>query len=287
MAKDKNRKITKKLLHKYRLVILNEETFEERFSFKLSRLNVFVSVSIAILILIFCTAFLIAYTPLREYIPGYSSTKLKHQATNLVYRTDSLEKIIHQKDQYFRSIQQVLTGDTVKEPSLSIGSETPKNINADTVNMAPSKKDSTLRRKVEREDKYSVFQSSIDTTKFKLFTPIRGNITQSYQAGEGHFAVDISTVKNMPVKAAADGTVIFAEWTSSTGYVIILEHDYGLISVYKHNSSLIKNQGDTVEAGEVIAMSGDTGDYSTGPHLHFELWNNGYPVDPTEVFEFE
>ena len=289
MAKREKKKFAKKLVHKYRLVLLNEETFEERLTFKLSRLNVFVVAGLSLLVLIVLSIFLIAFTPLREYIPGYSSPQLRHQATALVYKTDSLEQVIDRNNRYFESIQHVLLGEPVdsvaelsEEDSLSA-----RKISADSVDFAPSKADSVLRKKVAREDKYNVFDPAVDQTSFKLFPPVKGKITSGFDRNEEHYAVDISTPKNTPVKAVADGMVIFSEWTVQTGYVIILEHSYGLISVYKHNSSLSKRQGDYVRAGEVIAMTGNTGEYSTGPHLHFELWSNGHPIDPTELMDFE
>ena len=124
-------------------------------------------------------------------------------------------------------------------------------------------------------------------TNFVLFTPVNGEISEEYNAENKHYAVDIVVAKNTPVKATADGTVIFAEWTVETGFVVLIEHSYGLISVYKHNATLTKEQGDFVKAGEVIATSGNTGDLSTGPHLHFELWSDGYSVNPTNFIDFK
>jgi len=284
--KKKDKKLTKKLLHKYRLVVLNEDTFEEKFAFKLTRLNVFVTTGLSILILIILTSLLIAFTPLREYIPGYSSAKLKRQATQLLLKTDSLQQVIHQKNQYFNSIRKILNGEIEVEDfesdSLITDSET-----IPAVDFNPSRADSLLRQEVEQEDKYNVINAAIDKTDFKLFPPVKGEITEAYNVESKHFAVDIVTAKNTPVKATAEGTVIFSEWTSETGYVIIIEHKYGLISVYKHNSSLIKEQGELVKKGEVIAMVGSTGELTTGPHLHFELWSNGRPVNPTDFLEFQ
>lgn len=287
MGAKKKKRISKKLLHKYRLVILNEDTFEESFAYKLTRLNVFVTLGLAILVLIALTTLLIALTPLREYIPGYSSSNLRKQATQLVYKTDSLEQVIHQKNQYFHSIQNVLRGKVVGRDSIKKDS-TPLNIPATKPEiLAPSKADSVLRQEVAQEDKYNVFAGAVSKANFKLFPPVKGKISDGYDVKEKHFAVDVAIPENTPIKATADGTVILAEWTAQTGYVIILEHSYGLISVYKHNSSLTKHQGELVKAGEVIAMSGSTGEFSTGPHLHFELWSNGYPIDPTDFLDFE
>jgi len=286
MAK-KEGKIANKLLHKYRLVILNEDTFEERLAIKLTRLNVFVILSITGILLIALTTLLIAFTPLREYIPGYSSTALKLKATELNYKTDSLQQVIAMNDKYLNSIRRVLEGDvtTVEFNRDSIIEAT--KIEASEAGLNPSKEDSLLREKVSKEDKYNLFESATTKVNFVLFPPANGSISQEYNVNEKHYAVDIVVAKDTPIKATADGVVIFSEWTTETGYVIIMEHSYGLISVYKHNASLTKSQGDLVKAGEVIATAGSTGELTTGPHLHFELWSDGYPINPTNFIDFE
>lgn len=285
--KKKQKKFTKKLLHKYRLVILNEDTFEERFAIKLTRLNVFVLMSLSAIVLIALTTILIAFTPLREYIPGYSSTALKKEATNLNFKTDSLQQVIRMNEQYFESIKRVLTGDvaTVEFNKDSIIKAAEQE--AIEYNLNPSREDSLLREKIAKEDKYNLFESATSKANFVLFPPVTGTISEGYNVEEKHYAVDIVVAKGTPVKAADDGTVVLAEWTTQTGYVVIIDHGNGLISAYKHNASLTKEQGDLVKAGEVIAISGDAGELTTGPHLHFELWTNGYPIDPTTFIDFE
>ncbi|MGR7812774.1 M23 family metallopeptidase [Lacinutrix undariae] len=285
--KKKEKKFSKKLLHKYRLVILNEDTFEERFAIKLTRLNVFVIMALSSILLVSGTILLIAFTSLREFIPGYSSTALKRQATALNYKTDSLQQVIALNEQYYTSIKRVLTGDvkTVEFNRDSLIDAAKKEIGE--VSIAPNKADSLLREKVDKEDKYNLFESAISASNFVLFPPVHGTISEGYNVEEKHYAVDVVIAKDTPVKATADGTVIFAEWTTDTGYVVIIEHSYELISVYKHNGSVTKQQGDLVKAGEVIAMAGNTGEFTTGPHLHFELWNRGYPVNPTNFIDFK
>ncbi|EGV42995.1 M23 family metallopeptidase [Bizionia argentinensis JUB59] len=285
--KKKPRKFAKKLLNKYRLVILNEDTFEERISLKLTRLNVFVLLSLSAIFLVVSTSILIAFTPLREYIPGYSSVALKKRATELNYKTDSLQRVIAINEQYFSSIKKVLHGeiDKVDFNKDSIIEATKQE--AKTFDLSPSKEDSLLREKVKKEDKYNLFESAKLNSSFILFPPVSGEISQEYNVEEKHFAVDIVTKKDTPVKATADGTVIFADWTTDGGYVIILEHSQGLISVYKHNALLTKSQGDLVTAGEVIATTGNSGELTTGPHLHFELWSDGYPINPTNFIDFK
>jgi len=282
----RSKKIKRKLLHKYRLVVLNEDTFEERFSFKLNRLNVFVFSTLFALLLITFTTILIAFTPLREYIPGYSSTALKKRATTLAYKTDSLQNVLSVNEQYIASIKKVLTGDVKTVDFNKDSIIEAASLDASQINLAPSREDSLLREKVGREDKFNPLADP-SQFNFALFAPVKGTISQDYNPKEKHFAVDIVTVKDAPVKATADGTVIFAEWTAQTGYVIILEHKNNMLSVYKHNASLSKEQGDIVKAGEVIATAGNTGELTTGPHVHFELWRDGYPINPTNFIDFD
>lgn len=289
MAKSekKSKKIKKKLLHKYRLVILNDDTFEERLSLNLTRLNVFILGTISAIMLIVATTILIAFTPLKEYIPGYSSTTLKKKAVKLSFKTDSLQRAIDLNEKYFASIKQVLQGEvsTVQFNKDSIIQAAKQE--ASQVDLNPIKEDSILRQKVDKEDKYSLFETATSKANFVLFPPVNGTISDNYNVKTKHYAVDVVIAKDTPIKSTADGTVIFAEWTAQTGHVIIIEHSQGLISVYKHNATLTKSQGDLVKAGEVIATAGNTGELSTGPHLHFELWSDGYPVNPTNFIDFK
>ncbi len=283
---NKSRKIKYKLLNKYRLVVLNEDTFEERFTFKINRLNVFVFSIIFTFTLILATSILIAFTPLREYIPGYSSVTLKKNAAQLAYKTDSLQQVIKINELYFSSIKKVLKGDV---SSVNFNKDSiieAAKIDLTVIDINTSKEDSLLREKVSLEDKYNPLINNSEIN-FVLFPPVKGTISQDFNAKEKHYAIDVVTSKDAPVKSAADGTVIFSEWTTQTGYVIIIEHSNNLISVYKHNSQLTREQGSLVKAGEVIATAGNTGELSTGAHLHFELWSDGYPIDPTNFIDFE
>ena len=279
------KKLKKKLLHKYRLVVLNEDTFEERFSFKLNRLNVFVFSTLFAFILIASTIVLIAFTPLREYIPGYSSTALRNKTSELLYKTDSLQREIAINETYLESVRKVLKGEI-----------TPSDFNKDSIieeakaetlaiNLAASKEDSILRDFVAQEDKYNPLLPN-KTTPTLIYAPLKGNITSEFDPSKKHFGIDIATIENAPIKAVADGTVIFAEWSTSTGYVLILKHNQNLLTVYKHNAALTKKQGERVKAGEVIATAGNTGEFSTGFHLHFELWREGQPVNPLDFLDF-
>tara|TARA_B110000003_G_scaffold275445_1_gene318088 strand:- start:197 stop:1063 length:867 start_codon:yes stop_codon:yes gene_type:complete len=284
--KTNKKKLQKKLLHKYRLVVLNEDTFEERFAVKLTRLNVFFLSSSAAIILITLTALLIVFTPLREYIPGYSSSALQKQALNLSYKTDSLVKAIHMNEVYIKSIKSVLRGEVslveINKDSIFKAAQ----LDTDVFELTPSAADSILREKVSNEDKYNLFETATSVKDFLFFPPVNGSISAEFNSMEKHFAVDIVTPVNTPIKSILDGRVIFTSWTSEAGYVIIVDHGDELISVYKHNSSLTKSQGEIVKSREVIAISGGSGELSTGPHLHFEIWSNGVPLNPANFIDF-
>lgn len=280
----KTNKLKEKLTHKYRFVVLNEDTFEERFSFKLNRLNAFILGGLFSIFLIALTTMIIVLTPLKEYIQGYSSTELKKDATNLVYKVDSLQNVLSVNDLYIENIQQILKGE-IKRVTLDRDSVFTQ-LQIEKIDFAPSAVDLAFREEVEQEDRFSVFEQAKKSDDIIFASPIKGDITDDYNAKEKHFAIDIAVDKDSPVKAVADGTVIFTGFTANTGYVVLLEHSQGFISVYKHNASIYKNQGELVKIGEVIASAGSTGTLSTGPYLHFELWENGYPVNPSNYISF-
>ena len=286
--KSKNKgRLRKKLFNKYRLVILNEETFEEKLTFKLTRLNVFVFGGLFSILLIIGTTYLIVFTGLKEYIPGYSSTKLKKEATHLVYKVDSLQQVLEVNNLYLGKVKDLLTG---KVSGVMFNKDSvfqAVQYNKDSINLSPTDQDLEFRSEIERVDRFSIFDEALKETEVVFFAPVIGTLTDGYNPRTKHFAVDIAVQSNTPVKSTADGTVIFAEWTATTGHVIIIEHSGGFISVYKHNTALTKEQGDFVQSGEVIASAGNTGELSTGPHLHFELWSGGYPVNPTYYIDFE
>ena len=287
MAKiQKARKLKQKLTDKYRLVILNEDTFQERFSLKLSRLNVFVLGGVFSIVLIVLTTLLIAFTGIREYIPGYSSTALKKKATRLTYESDSLRNRLATIERYTKALRPVLTGEIEPEKIDSITSEM-QTIVVDEDKLQATKQDSLFREKIDSKDLFPLYQGGENRIKNVFFSPLTGSISQLFNINEKHYAIDIVAQTGTPVKAVADGTVILAEWTAETGYVITIQHTNEFISVYKHNGTLLKQQGDIVKSGEAIASVGSTGELTTGPHLHFELWNNGFPVNPTDYIDFQ
>jgi len=285
MVKEK-KKFKKKLTLKYRLVVINEDTFEEKLSFKLSRLNVFVFGGVLSVLLILFTTLLIAFTPLREYIPGYAPVGLEKKAVDLAVKIDSLEQVLVVNNLYIENVKNVLSGEvaSIKFDSDSVLASIKKEA---FLPVDASVRDSLFRLEVDRVDKYSFFKEAKKDVGIVFFSPVSGSITAGYDVSQKHFAVDVAVKTGTPIKAVAEGTVIFAEWTAATGHVVILEHAKGFISIYKHNGSLHKRQGDFVKSGEVIASSGSTGELTTGPHLHFELWSDGYPVNPINFIDFE
>ena len=274
-----------KLLTKYRLVLLNDSTYEEKTSFKISRLNVFSALFALMFIIVLITSGILFFTPIREYIPGYSSISLQKQANLLSYKTDSLRQIVFLNDQYINSLKKVLTGDleTIEYKPDSVVYKDAMDIQI----IEKSKEDSILRQLVDSEDKYNLANINKDRDFYLLTSPINGAVSQNYSIADDHLAIDISVDIGTPVKAVSNGRVILSEWTTQTGYVLIIDHGNDLISVYKHNSKLLKSQGEIVKQGEIIGLSGNSGVLTSGPHLHFELWSEGFSIDPNTLINFE
>lgn len=288
MAKKEKKKgkFKQKLTDKYRLVVLNEDTFEERFSLKLSRLNVFVLGGVFSILLIAITAVIIAFTAIKEYIPGYASSKLKADAIKLTFDADSLKQKLAILENYTKALKPILTGEISSEEIDSLQVKA-RQITIDESELDASKEDSLFREKIDRETRFAILNNSKSNVKIVFFAPLTGTISQDFEATSKHFAIDIVAKTGTPVKAVADGTAIFSGWSAETGYVLLLKHDNDYISVYKHNGNLLKQQGDFVKSGEVIASVGSTGELSTGPHLHFELWKGGYAMNPTNFIDFK
>lgn len=283
--KNNNRTWLQNLLNRYRMIVINETTFNEELSFRFSRLNI-LSIIILLLVFIFTgTFFLVSYTPIKEFIPGYTSTKVRKEAIRNTFLLDSLVTKFQKQDQFIKSIKSALSGKNESDEGL-LKEINKSNLEPFNQEFNRVKADSLLRLEVMQEDKYNLMPNSKNNVKFMLFSPASGLISEPFNSEIKHFAVDIALAKDTPIKSVAVGTVVLAEWTSDTGYVIVIKHNHGLLSVYKHNSSIEKSQGDIVQAGEVIAFAGNSGELSTGYHLHFELWIDGYPVDPTNFIDF-
>ncbi len=284
--KKQDKGFLKRLLNDFKVVISSEDTFEEKFSFKVNKLNIFFVMLVYSIILISFTISVIFFTQLREMVPGYSSSDLLNRAIYLTKKTDSLEQQIVLNNLFYKSIEDVLSGNTkelIAKEKISLDSSL---TNTDITAVPPNSQDSILRKYVENEDKFNLTKNELVIENKMFFSPIKGEITQRFNSNENHFAIDIAADIGTPVKSVLDGKIIFSEWSLDTGYAIIIDHGENIISVYKHNSKILKDQNDFVQAGEVIAYSGNQGNLSTGPHLHFELWKNGTPINPESLLNF-
>lgn len=276
------KKIIRKLKIKYRLVIQDENNFAEKFSLRLSAWNLFIGFGTLSLLLIFLTTIVIAFTPLREYIPGYPDGSERATMLENVSKADSLERELEKYDQYIADLKVILSGESIPDTLATAEVKKPKD-----VQFSKSLADSALRYKVEQSEKYQLQfanTSNVVTSDNMygvfFFTPLEGTVMQSFDPKSNHFGIDISSGNDEMVKSTLDGTVIFADWTSDGGQEIHIQHSGNIVSIYKHNSVLLKTVGNVVKAGDPLAIVGNTGKQSQGPHLHFELWHKGKPVDP-------
>ena len=285
--KKENKGFFKKLFNDYKVVVSSEDTFEEKFAFKASKINVFVLMLVYSVILISFTISVVFFTQLRELVPGYSSSDLLSRAIYLTQKTDSLESQIELNNKFYKSIEDVLSGKTdefIERDNIPIDSSlNDKNL----FSISPNSEDSILRNYVDSQDKFNLTKNELVIENKMFFSPIKGDITQTFNFEENHFAIDIAADIGTPVKSILDGKILFSEWSVDTGHVIIVDHGDNIVSVYKHNSKSLKEQNDFVQAGEVIAYSGNQGSLSSGPHLHFELWKNGTPIDPEPLLNFQ
>jgi murein DD-endopeptidase MepM/ murein hydrolase activator NlpD len=284
---DKKRKIIQKLRHQYRLVVMNDDTFEEKFSLRLTPLGLFILLgSVTIVMTVFVTS-LIAFTPLREYIPGYADAGVRRNLIKVSLKSDSLEQALTAQNAFLANIENVLQGKTKTDTSQN---KPDKSKEYAKLKMDASANEKDFRKNIEEQDKYSLAYESAGNknaiSNFSFFTPLKGILSSSFKAGDQHYGVDIVGPENEAIKTTLDGTVILATWSSETGYTITVQHSNNLISVYKHNSVLLKKIGDYVKAGDPIAIIGNSGEQTTGPHLHFELWYNGNPIDPQDYMVF-
>ena len=288
MSKDKKKNsFWNRWRFKYRFVILNSENFEERLSFNISRLNVFLLSCITITLLMGGTALVIAFSPLREYIPGYTSTNIRRQMVTLNQLSDSLNTELINRERYLQNIKNIIEG---RDIDTNTSSNWQRISPQEDITVERTPEDSLLREHVEAEEKFNFFgTTSMDNQsveKLLFFVPVQGLVTQSFNIEEEHYGVDVVTKENELIKSTLNGVVVFSSWTSETGHVIAVQHENNLLSVYKHNSVLLKSQGERVEAGEAVAIIGNSGKWSSGPHLHFEIWYNNNPVDPEQYILF-
>jgi murein DD-endopeptidase MepM/ murein hydrolase activator NlpD len=271
----------KRLKYKYRLVILNDYSFEEVVSVRLTKMNVFSIIGSSIILLIALVTILIAFTPIREYIPGYPDGSTRRDLIINTILLDSLENEIRIREQFMENLRDIIAG---REPRIFEYSPD-TNMRIDEISFTRSRQDSLLRAQIEGEDQFNIQVSQEmvlagNPTTTHFLPPTKGLIINRFNPEQNHFGVDLVTDINQPVLAVKEGTVIFANWTLETGYVIQIQHNNNFLSLYKHNAELLKRVGEFVNAGEAIAIVGNSGELTTGPHLHFELWQNGSPLNP-------
>ena len=285
----KNEKKKNNWRDKYRFSVVNDTTFEEVWRVKLTQYNAFLLITLLMLFIIGATTSLIAFTNLREFIPGYPDVTMRRNILMSAIRLDSLERELILRDKYFANLNAIISGDTPAE--LYNAQDTSGNYSS--INFRKTPEDSALRARVENEEKYNLTlgpSSAEPVTSLAglhFFTPVKGIISGRFDIPSKHFGTDIVTKPRANVAAALDGTVIFTGWTMETGFVIEIQHPNNIVSVYKHNSNLLKETGDLVRAGEPISIVGDSGElYTSGPHLHFEIWYKGSPLDPEEHILF-
>jgi murein DD-endopeptidase MepM/ murein hydrolase activator NlpD len=287
MAKDDKKKNNWR--DKYRFSVINDHTFEEVWRIKLTQYTAFLLITFLVVFLIGATTSLIAFTNLREFIPGYPDITMRRNILMSAIRLDSLDRELALRDKYFDNLNAIISGNLPVESLRQL--DTTKNYKA--INFKNPPEDSALRARIENEERYNLTlgpatQETITSLAgLHFFPPVKGIISGRYDLSVKHFGTDIVTKPNALVYAALDGTVIFTGWTMETGFVIEVQHPNNIVSVYKHNASLLKETGDLVRAGEAISVVGASGElYTSGPHLHFEIWYKGSPLDPEKHILF-
>ena len=282
MSKVKNNK--RQIRSKYRLAVVKEDSYEEKFALSLSKRNIFLVISSIALFVILITTLFIFYTPVREYIPGYDTTKIRIQAIQNLDKIDSIMISLQKNKQFIESFSSTING----EEFVSAYADNKKleNIDINELEVNINIEDSVLRKIVETEDRFNIIESENNEISIDLVSPANGLISEGFNFSDGHFGVDVVLKERTPIKSVSDGIVIFSAWTLNYGYTVVVYHKNKLTSIYKHNESIKVEKGDFVMSGEVIALSGNTGDLTTGPHLHFEIWDSQGPLNPEDLISF-
>jgi murein DD-endopeptidase MepM/ murein hydrolase activator NlpD len=285
----KNEKKKRTWRDKYRFSVSNDTTFEEVWRIRLTKYNSFLLITFLLFFIIGSTSILIAFTNLRELIPGYPDVTMRRNILLSAIRLDSLEKELELRDKYFTNINAIIAG----KPPADVYTLRDSTRNYKSITFRTSPEDSALRAQVEKDERYNLTLGPVEPESvtslagLHFFPPVKGIVSGKFDPRSRHFGTDIVTRPKSSVNAALDGTVIFTGWTMETGYVIEVQHSNNIVSVYKHNAALLKETGDMVRTGEAIAVVGDSGEmYTSGPHLHFEIWYKGSPLDPEKHIIF-
>ena len=279
----------KKLNHKYDFLMSHDETGRPMLNFRLNLLNLIWVILGLALLLVIITTFIIAFTPLREYIPGYTDTNLTREVYQLSLRADSLSQEMDKKDVYFQNLRRIVNGYDFAADSANVSLNIYEPLplgTTDTITLHKTKQDSLLRAEFEAQNQFSLFADDLIPVKTNVsvknfYVPLMGKVLNAFSPAEGHYGIDIASSGDQIINATLDGTVVFSAWTIDDGYCIGLQHEDSYLSIYKHNATLLKKQGDYVKAGEAIAILGESGE-TNQEHLHFELWHNSIPVNPAD-----
>lgn len=270
---------------KYKLTITNENTLEEVVGLHVSKLNGVSVLLSAVTVIFLISASIIVFTPLRNYLPGYMNSEVRAQVVSNSLRADSLQEVVARQNLYIMNIQDIFSG--------AVKTDTIQNIDSLTVLRSDSlmertRREEEFRKNYEDSERYNLTAANQRNAVagWSFYRPTRGILSAHFQPEAGHYGVDIAANPNESILATLDGTVILSTYTAETGYVIQLQHGQEFVSVYKHCGSLLKKEGDTVKGGEAIALVGNTGEKTTGPHLHFELWHKGRAIDPLKHIVF-
>lgn len=285
MAKTHNGKEEK--VHNFRLALIDDKTHEQLLTFRFTRAGFFVTVVSIVMVLCAVVFSIIAYTPVRTFIPGYPDSHTKRAAIQNAIRIDSLENIIYKWELYSESLKRVMEGDSPLKLDSMINANNEQARKAGDLSKF-QKRDSALRQYVKSEERFGISERDrrdLPVEGLLFFTPLKGVVSQGYDSAV-HPYIDITAPAGSVVKATLDGTVIFAGWSEEAGYTIQIQHEGDIVSIYKHNEKLLKKTGDKVTAGSPIALVGNTGSLSTGVHLHFELWYKGETINPTKYISF-
>ena len=284
--KKKKKSFWHRIRFKYKLSFINEGTLEEVWSFRMSQLSAFATLALFAFLLIAFTSLIIIKTPIRNYLPGYLDVEIRKEIMDNALRADSLEQLIAIHSLYLNNVSGILSGTIALDSIKAIDSLARNNMNYE---IPRSKEESDFIKSFEEEEKYNLTilnANPVPTDGVFFYKPVNGVISAHYELDARHYGVDIAATPKESVVSTLDGTVVFTGFDANYGNVIQVQHKNGFLSVYKHNELLLKEVGDHVIAGEAIALVGNTGKLSTGPHLHFELWYKGLPVNPEEYIAF-
>ena len=282
----------KRLRYKFRLVVLNETMFEEIFRIRLSLMHVIVGLGVLALILVLVTSYLIAFTSIREWIPGYPDGNFRTEMLETSLRLDSIQSELDKRDNFIRSLQIMIGGGeygTELEEQFNADTSYHHNTQYDTIMLQISEEEQAFRLALEEEERFSLGLGIKPANKeyYHFYPPVTGYVVSSFNELEKHYGVDVVTKKDAQVMSVLDGVVVFTDWTINTGHVIAIQHANNMMSIYKHNSVVLCKQGDYVRTGQVIANVGNTGKETSGPHLHFEMWRAGNPLNPEDFIQFK